>query len=272
MIDLGTRPLGHELPFAVLDDDRMDFLVEELRIAELPVVLDVRPRFDAVSTRDAASKLGRAGLSADGLLPDGRVHPDVEMWLQVLERPDWFVAARLVPRPLDGHTHVTRVCLASNESGTVVAVRTGNRIMVRATAADPADDILGALGSGTPFEFRSVSAPTDDLAEALDASPTDSVATTDQLVYLGIDPADAADVASAMTVCSMHAEITLVTIDSGTRSVGRHPVSFFDTHRGRLVATASTAADGRQWTTLSPGSDGRIRGALAELVQRGRVS
>ena len=49
LIDLGTVPVGHTLPNATLGVDEMDFLVDELSIAELPVVLDVFPRFDDVA-------------------------------------------------------------------------------------------------------------------------------------------------------------------------------------------------------------------------------
>ena len=55
MIDLGTVPVGHTLPSAALGVDEMDFLVDELSIAELPVVLDVFPRFDDAKARDRLS-------------------------------------------------------------------------------------------------------------------------------------------------------------------------------------------------------------------------
>ncbi|WP_245819765.1 ESX secretion-associated protein EspG [Rhodococcoides yunnanense] len=272
LIDLGTRPQGHDLPYAVLDADRIDYLVDALDIAELPVVLDVHPRFDDVSKHLLSLQRGHDGLVADGLLPDGRIHPAMAAWMRILEQPDWYVAARLVPRPVTENGPATRACFASNEDGSVIAVRTGRRITIRATSVDPSRELLDTLGMCAAHDFRSISAPTDDLAEALDASPTDHSATTDRLAHLGIDPSDAAEVAAAMALCFSHAEITSVTTTFGARAPGRHPVAVFDTHRGRLVATSSTATDGRQWTTLSPGHDARVRGALAELVERARVS
>jgi len=76
------------------------------------------------------------------------------------------------------------------------------------------------------------------------------------------------DVASAMSTCSAHAEITSVTVEDGRRIAGAHPVAFFDTGRGRLLATSSAASDGLRWTTLSAGSDATVIRALTELVNR----
>jgi hypothetical protein len=267
LIDLGTRPVGHDLPFAELDADHMDYLVERLGIAELPVVLDVFPRFDAAVDRHAALIRGRDGLRANGLLSDDRVHPDLELWLRTLERPVWYIAARLVPRPY-GTGSITRICRAASESGSVFAVRRADHLTIRATVADPARDVLDAVGGGRPYDFEGISAPTDTLAEALDASPTDAGATADRLASLGIDRSAAADIASALATCTAHTEITCTTTHFGTSAIDPHPVAVFDTPRGRLVATTSTAADGRRWTSFAPGSDARIRSALSEMAQR----
>ncbi|WP_254900359.1 ESX secretion-associated protein EspG [Rhodococcus sp. 1168] len=266
LIDLGTRPLGHTVPSAELDADRMDYLVEALGIVELPVVLDVFPRFDRAANQAAALRRGHDGLDHDGLLPDGRVHPDLEMWLRVLDRPRWFIAARLINRPFTSDSSMTRIALASNESGSVLAVASGGWLRLRASVGDPAQELLDALGVRRPFEFHGIAAETDLLAEALDGEPTDRVATSARLSHIGIEDSAAADVAAAMSTCSAHAEITSVTVGPGVRTVGQNPVAFFDTRRGRIVATSSMAADGRQWTSLSPGSDGRVRSAIEELI------
>ncbi|MBY6411781.1 ESX secretion-associated protein EspG [Rhodococcus sp. BP-252] len=271
MIDLGTRPVGHGLPFVELDDDCMDYLVERLGIAELPVVLDVFPRFDAAADRQAALVRGRAGLVEHGAVSDDHVHPDLEAWLRTLERPTWYIAARLVPRPY-GTGSITRVCRAASESGSVIAVRRSGLLTIRATVADPARDVLDAVGSEPALDFVGVSAPTDTLAEALDASPTDAGATADRLASLGIDRSAAADIASALATCTAHIEITCTTTNFGTSATDPLPIAVFDTPRGRLVATTSTAADGRRWTSFAPGSDARIRSALTDMAQRAEAS
>lgn len=267
MIDLGTQPLGHTLKFAELDPDRLDYLFEALAIVELPVVLDVFPRFDSADARAAALHRGREGLIADGLLPDGRIHQDVEAWLRVLEQPQWYVSARGVSRPFDVDSPIARICSATSRIGTVTAARSDDSLVVRATSSIPRD-VLDTLGGGQAYEFRSVSAPTDALAEALDATPADAGATASRLSHIGIDDETAQELASAMSTCSSHSEVTSVIVRSGNRFAGEHPVAFFDTHRGRILATSSTASDGRRWTTLSPGGDARVKSALTELVDR----
>lgn len=266
LIDLGTQPLGHTLPSAELDADRLDFLVDSLNIVELPVVLDVFPRFATFEeSRDARTR-GHDRLVEDGLIRDGRIHQDVEAWLRILEQPRWYVSARLVPRPFTDDVPVVRVCVAEGDAGTVIAVRNGGPLTVRPVRSDAATELLGALGPGRAMEFRGLSAPTDLLSEALDATPADASGTAARLTRIGIDTDVAFDVASAMSTCSGHAEITTVAIRSGNRTTGAHPVAFFDTHRGRIAATSSTAADGRRWSTFSAGTDIRMKSALRELT------
>lgn len=268
MIDLGTQPPGHTLASAELDADRIDFLVDSLNIVEMPVVLDVFPRFDDPQQRAAALERGRTGLTADGLMDGGRVHADIEAWLRILEQPRWYISARLVPRPYDEDSAITRICLATTDAGTVLAVRRGAGLLMRGAVGDPAQALLNSLGRGHGCAHPSISAPTDLLAEALDASPADVHSTAQRLTQVGIDERTAQDVASAMSTCSAHAEITSVTVEDGKRIAGAHPVAFFDTRRGRLLATSSTASDGRRWSSLSSGSDALIAWALTELVSR----
>lgn len=268
MIDLGTQPLGHTLPFAELDADRTDFLVDSLSIVELPVVLDVFPRYDSFEKKHESLARGHAGLVQDNLIVDGFIHPDLEAWLRILEQPRWYVSARRVHTPYTEDSPILRICLAGNSTGTVIATKAEGRLRLRIAAADAAVELFTELGSGRALEFRGVSAPTDGLAEALDAAPTDSGATASRLAHLGIDGDVAREVASAISMCSAQAEITSVTVESGNRSAGAHPVAFFDTPRGRIAATSSRAADGSHWTTLSPGTDTRITAALSELIGR----
>nr|WP_296771390.1 ESX secretion-associated protein EspG [Rhodococcus sp. (in: high G+C Gram-positive bacteria)] len=274
MIDLGTQPLGHTIPSADLDADRLDYLIDVLGIVELPVVLDVFPRYDNAEELGAARRRGRDGLGADGLLLEGRVHPDVEAWLRILEQPDRYISGRGVVRPADTTVPITRVCAATNQIGSVIATRSGGSLLVRPLAEDRPARLLEALGFGQGLNFQTalsrseISAPTDLLAEALDAAPADVDATAARLAHIGIESDAARYLASAMSTCSAHAEIVSVQNRAGIRVPGEHPVAFFDTHRGRILATSSTAADGRRWTTMSSGTDGRVRSALAELVDR----
>ncbi len=268
MIDLGTQPPGRTLASAEFDSDRTDFLIDLLDIVDTPVVLGVFPRYDDAQERAAALERGRAGLVEDGLLLDGRVHPDVEVWMRILEQPQWYISARLVTRPHGDTSPITRVCAATNALGAVLAVRDSDVLRLRSATGDTARALLDALSGGRGFSFTGISAPTDLLAEALDASPADVHATAARLTHIGIEKDAAHDVASAMSTCSAHAEIMSVAIEDGKRIADEHPVAFFDTRRGRILATSSTASDGRQWSSLSPGTDAKVAWALSELVHR----
>ena len=263
MIDLGTVPVGHTLPNATLDMDEMDFLVDELSIAELPVVLDVFPRFDDAATRDSALERGRSALGTAGLLTGGRVHDDIRQWLRVLEQPHWYVSARVFDV---GTAPITRICVASDDRTTVSALRREDVVTIRVVHGDPARDLTRSIGSADSFDTSSINAPTDLLAEALDAAPADVGATASRLRGIGIVGDRATALASAMSTCAGRTEITAVARTHGARLVAGRPVALFDTRAGRLVATSTLAADGTSWSSLTGATDHRVTSALAELI------
>ena len=268
MIDLGTVPVGYTLPNATLGTDEMDFLVDELSIAELPVVLDVFPRFDDVADRDRALGRGRAALDSVGLITGGRVHEDLEQWLRVLEQPHWYVSARVFD--IDEPAPTTRICVASDNRITVSAVRRDDVVTLRVVHGDPARDMTATLGSATPFDPGIINAPTALLAEALDAAPSDVGATASRLMRIGIADDRAVALASAMAACVGRTEITAVAPRHGTRHRAGGPVALFDVRAGRMVATSTIAADGTPWSSLTGATDRKVTAALAELIEAAR--
>ena len=266
MIDLGTVPVGHTLPIASLGVDEMDFLVDELSIAELPVVLNVFPRFDDVAARDSALERGRRALDSAGLLAGGRVHEDLRQWMRVLEQPRWYVSARVFDVESAEPVPNIRICVASDDRTTVSAVRQDDVVTVRAVHGDPARDLAVSIGSAASFDPGSINAPTDLLAEALDAAPTDVGATASRLRGIGLADDRAAALASAMATCAGRTEITAVARRHGTRHVAGRPVALFDTRAGRIVATSTLAADGTSWSSLTGATDRRVTAALTELI------
>ena len=266
MIDLGTVPVGHTLPIASLGVDEMDFLVDELSIAELPVVLNVFPRFDDVAARDSALERGRCALDSAGLLAGGLVHEDLRQWIRVLEQPRWYVSARVFDAESAEPVPTTRICVASDDRTTVSAVRRDDVVTIRAVHGDPARDLASTIGSAASFDPGSINAPTDLLAEALDAAPTDVGATASRLRGIGIADDRAAALASAMATCTGRTEITAVARRHGTRHVAARPVALLDTRAGRIVATSTLAADGTSWSSLTGATDRRVIGALTELI------
>ena len=280
MIDLGTVPVGHTLPNARLGIDEMDFLVDELSIAELPVVLDVFPPFDDVLARDRALGRGRSALDTAGLLAGGEVHEDLQHWMRVLEQPHWYVSARIFDTEAEQPTPTTRICVASDDRTTVSAVRTDDETTIRLILGDPARDLLDSIGSATSLELGNVelgnsnlgdvNAPTDLLAEALDAAPSDVGATASRLRRIGVADDRAAALASALATCAGRTEITAVARRHGTRQVAGRPVALFDTRAGRIVATSALAADGTSWSSLTGATDSKVAAALTELIGSAR--
>ncbi|MGF0310890.1 ESX secretion-associated protein EspG [Rhodococcus sp. IEGM1428] len=270
MIDLGTVPVGHTLPNAALGVDEMDFLVDELSIAELPVVLDVFPRFDDAAARDRALGRGRDALDNVGLITGGRVHEDLQQWMRVLEQPHWYVSARVFDVESDEPAPTTRICVASDDRITVAAVRRENVVTIRVIHGDPARDLAVTIGAATPFDPGVINAPTALLAEALDAAPSDVGATASRLGRIGIANDRASALASAMSTCAGRTEITAVAPRHGTRHVAGRPVALFDTRAGRIVATSTLAADGTSWSSLTGATDRKVTAALTELIESAR--
>ncbi|KQU54008.1 hypothetical protein ASG84_23520 [Rhodococcus sp. Leaf278] len=270
MIDLGTVPVGHTLPNAVLGVDEMDFLVDELSIAELPVVLDVFPRFDDATARDRALRRGCAALDNAGLLTGGRVHEDLQQWLRVLEQPHWYVSARIFDADNDEPAPTTRICVASDDRITVSAVRREDVVTIRVILGDPARNLAATIGPATPFDPGIINAPTALLAEALDAAPSDVGATASRLSRIGIADDRAVALASALATCAGRTEITAVAPRHGTRHVAGRPVALFDTRAGRIAATSTLAADGTSWTSLTGATDRKVTAALTELIESAR--
>lgn len=271
MIDLGTTPTGHTLPGAALGVNEMDFLVEELAIAEIPVVLNVFPRFDDAAARDRALTDGRGALHSAGLLPRGHVHEDLEQWLRVLEQPHYYVSVRVFEVSSGRVGPANRICLASDERTTVLAVRRDDVLTIEPVLGDPARTLARSIGPATPFDPGSINAQTDLLAEALDAAPSDVGATAARLRGIGIADDRAATLAAAMATCAGRTEITAVVRRHGTRHAAGRPVAVFDTRPGRIVATSTVAADGRAWSSLAAGTERKLATAVGELIASART-
>ena len=71
----------------------------------------------------------------------------------------------------------TRICVASDNRITVSAVRRDDVVTLRVVHGDPARTSLASLRIRPPFDPGNINAPTDLLAEALDAAPSDVGAT-----------------------------------------------------------------------------------------------
>ena len=261
MIDLGIEPVGATLPPTTLHVDEIDLLVHLLDVDELPVVLDAGPRFDTRPARDAVLRRAHDTLAAAGLVDGITVHPDLARQVRTLARPRTEIALR---HYRDAAVH--RACLARDDraDGGVLARRSGDTFTLRQLDVDLAGPLAHVLGTAAPLPFGAVNAPTADLAAALDRI-TDPRKAAERLTAVGAAAGEAAVVGPAFTDCPAFAEIVgYVHADGATTVHG--PVTVFDTAAGRVVGTTGVATDGVQWTSLSPGTPGRLRQALAALL------
>ncbi|MEV0947111.1 ESX secretion-associated protein EspG [Rhodococcus sp. NPDC049939] len=262
MIDLGTGPGTSTLPAVHLSLDEMDYLVEALALDVLPVVLAGSPRFDSYEAREAAHRSAIDTLTARDLLGGGQVHPELADRLRVLARPHWEIALRW---HVDGD--ISRLCVSQGEYLSVLAVRAGDTYVVQDAGVDILAPVISSLGAVTPLNFGGLNAPTDQLSEAFDQS-ADGKALAAALVGLGAGAADAAALGSAIASCTTYAEIVGIVYGNGQYDPVGGPVTVFDTQAGRIVGTSSVSAHGVAWSSLSPGTPGRLRQALESLADR----
>lgn len=260
MIDLGIDPVDTVLPSVALTIDELDLLVHVLDVDVLPVVLDAGPRFDSPTARDDAFDRAHGTLTAARLLDGVTVHPELVRWLHVLARPRGEIAARR----FSGGS-VSRLCLARDDTGAVLALRSGADITVQYLRHDLVGPVVHALGPAEPLAFGVVNRPTDMLGAALNRL-VDQDRAAAELTGIGVPGADAAAIGPAFVDCPAFTEIVGIVHEDGRPDLLHGPVTVFDTAAGRIVGTTSVAADGSRWTSLSPGNHGRLRQALLGLL------
>ncbi|MFM1726591.1 ESX secretion-associated protein EspG, partial [Rhodococcus sp. PAM 2766] len=162
---------------------------------------------------------------------------------------------------------VSRLCLACDGDGAVVALRSGDALTVRYARHDLAGPVAHALGAVDPLAFGVVNRPTEVLGAALDRL-ADPARAAGELTGIGVPAADAAVLGPAFVDCPVFTEIVGIAGEDGRPDLMHGPVTVFDTAAGRIVGTTSVAADGTRWTSLSPGHPGRLRQALLGLLDQ----
>ena len=260
MIDLGTTRGLSTLQRVTLTLDEMDLLLDRIQIDELPVVLSAVPRFDNKPARDAAFAAAETALEERGLIEHGEVHPELAERLAILGHPHWVVALRL----FSGES-ISRLCVAKGAESTVLALRGPQSYVIDDAGPDLPGVVLAALGNAEPLAFESFSAPTAELSQLFDDT-RDPAATSRRLAAIAQPSRDSNVVASAMVHCYGHTEIVGIAYGEGTREQAEGHLAVFDTRNGRFVATATRSSDGTRWSSLSSGSNARLRQAVETLI------
>ncbi|RVW02134.1 ESX secretion-associated protein EspG [Rhodococcus xishaensis] len=267
MIDLGLEPIDATLPPTTLHVDEIDLLAHLLDIDVLPVVLDTGPRFDALSGRDAVFRDAYGTLESAALIEGVgggfKVHPDLAGQLRTLARPRAEIAVR---RHGGGTIH--RACLARDEDSAdagVLALRSGDTFTIQRVEGALSEPLGQALGSVEPLLFGAVNCPTADLTSALDQITAPQGAAR-PLTAVGVRAEEAAVLGPAFADCPEFTEIVGFAHVEGSPPVMHGPVTVFDTSAGRIVGTTSVATDGVKWTSLGPGTPGRLQQAIEALL------
>ena len=253
----------------VLDAARLPGLRAELGVQTWPAVLD------------------ESGLT--GTAPAG--------WdARTDDLPDWLVEGlRILGHPLchieirtvdDASGCIRRTCVAARP-GRVVEATIGEQgeggpvigFRDRGTPADFSRDgpamlaaaVRGVFGAADVPQFVSVTAPRDHILDILrqttglgGAAVRETAA--DGLRRLGVDAPDAR-AAAAFATAPRRSEVVAYAAEGALLYRSPGAIGVFEAAGGRIVASAAGAADGRMWTTLSPGTGHRIEQAVALLLE-----
>lgn len=258
----------------LLDATRLPALRAELGVQTWPAVLD----------ESGLARTAPAGVDAGAdALPDWLVEG-----LRVLGHPLCHIEIRTVD---DGSGCVRRTCIAAGPGRVVEATireeeigeeGEGGAVIGFRDLGAPADflrdgpvllaaAVRGAFGDADVPRFGSITAPRDHILDILRqttglgaAAVRETVA--DGLRRLGVDTPDAR-VAAAFAAASRRSEVVAYAAEGVVPYRSPGAIGVFEATGGRIVASAAAAADGRMWTTLSPGTGHRIEQAVTLLLE-----
>jgi hypothetical protein len=232
-----------------------------------PTVLAIRTRHATVDGLRAARDRATETLTRRGVIVDGGVDDSVAAMLQAMHRPDRELSMRLVTP-----SGIARVGVVRRAASLVVAHRVDDVVTLCDVAhdgglRDAIDALRVRLPAANAAPITPVSAPTDDMAEALSGTH-DAAELADRIRALGAEPRAAMQLGAALASREAFAEIVFhVLVDDEDRvSRATAVVGVFYTRRGRIVAAPSASPSGQLWSTFKPGTDHALSQAIGQLV------
>ncbi|MBO0878837.1 MAG: ESX secretion-associated protein EspG [Mycobacterium sp.] len=242
-----------------------------LDIQTLPSSLAIYPRHADYDQLAAAQQSALSQLRDRGVLDhSGDVRDDdLATALFTLAHPDRELIAHIVRGGDPSRDTMIRFCLARRGFQHAVAVRASEQLEVYPVwvDADPstlARPLLSVLGPCPPADIAVCSAPTTELCRYLDAAQSGHTAGA---AGLGLTESATAALGSALRQRRSVAEIVCYSHCDGIAVQSPAAVAIYDTADGRIIGGGSTTADGRTWTTLTPGSDHRLTQVIATLTE-----
>lgn len=273
-------------------------------VANLPPALKIRPVGSVQAT--LADHPGLAVLESAGVIEDGTVDPDVASWVAALGRPDLEVDV-IVTRHEEDSDHLLgpppmfvapddaieaaaalAQWYAERPPQRVVALCRRDGIWVGAARLwrpghDSCDDIVVSpigsaqitegvvevLGTAQPAHFHGINseaAALNAVLTAWQANPVGHDLVAD-LVGVGLTVPQARLVEAVADRGATRAVVSAAQFSIDGKELASAAVTVADTILGRVVISNVVGPDGRQWTTLLPGSDDAIARAVRELLE-----
>ncbi|OBA63496.1 hypothetical protein A5647_04930 [Mycobacterium sp. 1100029.7] len=254
-------------PRLTLTEDQLRVAASRSGVDDLPTVLLSRSRHSTVDRREAAFDRAARELLSCRLITEGRVHPELEMVLQALQRPDRELAMRVVTP--DG---TARVCVVRRGTLCVLARRIGDEIMLRiiehgTELRDGAAALLAELPQSRAADIHPVGAPMAEMSACLSGTH-DTFELADGIRRLGAEPHAAMLLGAALGTRQAFAEVVYSALAEDKDRISRVPaaVALYYTKRGRVIGAPSASPTGELWTTLKAGSDQAFVQAIGQLV------
>ncbi len=273
-------------------------------VANLPSALKIRPVGSVQAT--LADHPGLSVLEAAGVIADGRVDPDVAAWVAALGRPDLELDVSVLrpeehsdrlqgPPPLfvapDDPIEAAealaqwyaerppqRVAALCRRDGIWVGAarlwRPGHGssddiVITPLGSAHISEAVIDVLGSAAPAHFHGINSEADALNSALcawQANPAGHDLIAD-LVAVGLTVPQARLVEAVADRATTRAVVSAAQFSIDGKQLASTAVTVADTIVGRVVVSSVAGHDGRQWTTLLPGTEDAIARAVRELLE-----
>ncbi|MGZ8178596.1 ESX secretion-associated protein EspG [Williamsia sp. SKLECPSW1] len=234
-----------------------------LSVQTLPSVLRVEEASDddrvaqQVRAAASASLVEKGAIDSDGI-PD----PDLRQLFSALADPDWLVEMRRVDV-----TQVLRLCIVGDGESRFLATRNGDSLtFVPVFATDDAElivnEIRPLIGATRGAAVESVRYPSDVFDTAL-ATCDDEMSHAE--AFFGLGMAEPAARGLARVLCGAVGQTEIVA--EFDRPADRVVVAVFDTADGRVVSVSAPGYAGDRWTSIMPGHDHAVVGALRRLAE-----
>ncbi|GAB2452682.1 ESX secretion-associated protein EspG [Nocardia tengchongensis] len=252
-----------------LNVDAALLLQDMAGIDSYPAVLAVLPNIFRIEDLDRVRALVFDQLTEAGIVEDGRVHPQVEQWLQCLYRPDVELVARVAETGWDdGPRGMLRFSLVRGGDTHVLALRYGDHIVIqplfpRGKRLDAvADALLAALGPVPALTFDAFTTTPDQL----DTVPADPVQRRQALIELGASARTARVLTGALDTVARRAEVYMLEHHDGSTATPELALNVLDTRAGRIAVVPQRALDGQVRATLLPGDTAGLSAAVRALA------